>query len=57
MVDRIDYVGRRLYVYSGGMSEDIIKASKQKLEEFGVDENDIGYALDCRKACPRVPFW
>ncbi len=23
------------------MSEDIIKASKQKLEEFGVNENDI----------------
>jgi len=40
MVDRIDYVGK-VYVYSGGMSEDIIKASKQKLEEFGVNENDI----------------
>jgi hypothetical protein len=40
MVDRIDYVGK-VYVYSSGMSEDIIKASKQKLEEFGVHENDI----------------
>jgi hypothetical protein len=40
MVDRIDYVGK-VYVYSSGMSEDIIKASKQKLEEFGVNENDI----------------
>ncbi|PWU82495.1 MAG: hypothetical protein DLM72_01085 [Candidatus Nitrosopolaris wilkensis] len=40
MVDRIDYVGK-VYVYSSGMSEDIIKASKQKLEEFGVTENDI----------------
>ncbi len=40
MVDRIDYVGK-VYVYSSGMSEDIIEASKQKLEEFGVNENDI----------------
>ena len=40
MVDRIDYVGK-VYVYSSGMSEDIINASKQKLEEFGVNENDI----------------
>ncbi|MFI5422532.1 MAG: hypothetical protein ACHQWH_01150 [Nitrososphaerales archaeon] len=40
MVDRIDYVGK-VYVYSSGMSEDIIKASKQKLEEFGVNEDDI----------------
>jgi hypothetical protein len=40
MVDRIDYVGK-VYVYSSGMSEDIIKTSKQKLEELGVNENDI----------------
>lgn len=40
MVDRIDYVGK-VYVYSSGMSEDIIKASKQKLEEFGVNKDDI----------------
>ncbi|HET7148895.1 MAG TPA: hypothetical protein VFI73_10400 [Candidatus Nitrosopolaris sp.] len=40
MVDRIDYVDK-VYVYSSGMSEDIIKASKQKLEEFGVNENDV----------------
>jgi hypothetical protein len=40
MTDRIDYVGK-VYVYSSGMSEDIIKASKQKLQEFGVKLNDI----------------
>jgi hypothetical protein len=40
MIDRIDYVGK-VYVYSSGMSEDIINASKQKLQEFGVNENDI----------------
>jgi hypothetical protein len=40
MVDRIVYVGK-VYVYSSGMSEDIVKASKKKLEEFGVNENDI----------------
>jgi len=40
MSDRIDYIGK-VYVYSSGMSEDIIKASKQKLQEFGVRLNDI----------------
>ena len=40
MSDRIDYIGK-VYVYSSGMSEDIIKASKQKLQEFGVKLNDI----------------
>jgi hypothetical protein len=40
MVDRIDYIGK-VYVYSSGMPEDTIKASKQKLKEFGVNENDI----------------
>ena len=29
------------FTFNSGMSEDIIKASKQKLEEFGVNENDI----------------
>ena len=40
MSNRIDYIGK-VYVYSSGMSEDIIKASKQKLQEFGVRLNDI----------------
>jgi hypothetical protein len=40
MADSIDYVGK-VYVYSSGMSEDIINASKQKLQEFGVKLNDI----------------
>ena len=40
MSNRIDYIGK-VYVYSSGMSEDIIKASKQKLQEFGVKLNDI----------------
>jgi hypothetical protein len=40
MSDRIDYIGK-VYVYSSGMSEDIIRASKQKLQEFGVKPNDI----------------
>lgn len=40
MVDRIDYVGK-VYVYSSGMSEDIIQTTKQKLEELGVSGNDI----------------
>jgi len=40
MVDRIDYIGK-VYVYSSGMSEDVIRASKQKLEELGVNKDDI----------------
>jgi hypothetical protein len=40
MVDRIDYAGK-VYVYSSGMSNEIIKLSKEKLGEYGVNENDI----------------
>jgi len=40
MTDSIDYIGK-VYVYSSEMSEDIIKARKQKLQEFGVKLNDI----------------
>ena len=40
MVDRIDYAGK-VYVYSSGMSNEIIKLSKEKLREYGVNENDI----------------
>jgi hypothetical protein len=40
MVDRIDYAGK-VYVYSSGMSNEIIKLSKAKLREYGVNENDI----------------
>jgi hypothetical protein len=40
MGNRIDYSGK-VYVYSSGMSEDIIKLSKEKLSEYGVNQNDI----------------
>ena len=40
MVDRIDYAGK-VYLYSSGMSKDLIKRSKEKLEEHGVNEKDI----------------
>ncbi|HET7389423.1 MAG TPA: hypothetical protein VFJ51_01270 [Nitrososphaeraceae archaeon] len=40
MDNRIDYSGK-VYVYSSGMSEDIIKLSKEKLSEYGVNQNDI----------------
>jgi len=40
MIDKIDYTGK-VYVYSSGMSEDIIKASKEKLQHLGVNEDDI----------------
>ena len=40
MADRIDYAGK-VYVYSSGMSNEIINLSKEKLGEYGVNENDI----------------
>jgi hypothetical protein len=40
MVERIDYVGN-VYVYSSGMSKDMINLSKEKLGEYGVNERDI----------------
>lgn len=40
MGNRIDYSGK-VYVYSSGMSEDIIKLSKEKLIEYGVNQNDM----------------
>ena len=40
MGNKIDYSGK-VYVYSRGMPEDIIKLSKEKLSEYGVNQNDI----------------
>jgi hypothetical protein len=40
MGNKIDYSGK-VYVYSSGMSEDIITLSKEKLCEYGVNQNDI----------------
>lgn len=40
MENRINYVGK-IFVYNTGMPEDTIKATRRKLEEFGVDQNDI----------------
>jgi hypothetical protein len=40
MAGRIDYVGK-VYVYSSGMSKEIISLSKEKLGEYGVNEDDI----------------
>lgn len=40
MDNKIDYSGK-VYVYSSGMSEDIIMLSKEKLSEYGVNQNDI----------------
>ena len=40
MVKRIDYSGK-VYVYSSGMSEEVVKLSKEKLGEYGINEKDI----------------
>jgi hypothetical protein len=39
-MDKIDYLGK-VYIYSSGMSEELIKISKEKLRERGVNEDDI----------------
>jgi hypothetical protein len=39
-MDKIDYLGK-VYIYSSGMSEELIKVSKEKLRERGVNEDDI----------------
>lgn len=39
-MDKIDYLGK-VYIYSSGMSEELIKISKEKLQERGVHEDDI----------------
>jgi hypothetical protein len=40
MNQRIEYAGK-LYLYSSGMSKEVVSLSKQKLSEYGVNENDI----------------
>jgi len=40
MVDHIDYTGK-VYVYNSGLSQEIVALSKQKLNEYGVNSDDI----------------
>nr|MDQ4018154.1 hypothetical protein [Thermoproteota archaeon] len=40
MADRIEYSGK-VYVYSSGMPAGQIQLTKEKLSEYGVNENDI----------------
>jgi hypothetical protein len=40
MDEKIEYAGK-VYLYSSGMSKDIVNLSKEKLLEHGVNENDI----------------
>jgi hypothetical protein len=40
MENKIDYTGK-VYVYSSGMTKDLISLSIQKLGEHGVNKNDI----------------
>lgn len=40
MDQRIEYIGK-VYLYSSGMSKDMINLSKEKLSEHGVNEKDI----------------
>jgi hypothetical protein len=40
MNNKIDYTGK-VYVYSSGMTKDLISLSIEKLGEYGVNKNDI----------------
>jgi hypothetical protein len=40
VLERIDYSGK-VYLYSSGMSKELIEVSKKKLSEYGVRQNDI----------------
>ena len=40
MVSKIDYVDK-VYLYSSGMSSELVERSKQVLTEYGVNTNDI----------------
>jgi hypothetical protein len=40
MNNKIDYAGK-VYVYSSGMTEDMIRLSIEKLSEHGVNKSDI----------------
>ena len=40
MTKRIDYSGK-VYVYSSGMSEEVVKLTQEKLGEYSVNEKDI----------------
>jgi hypothetical protein len=40
VLERIDYSGK-VYLYSSGMSKELIEISKKKLSEYGVRQNDI----------------
>ncbi len=40
MDNKIDYTGK-VYVYSSGMTKDLISLSIEKLSEHGVNKNDI----------------
>jgi hypothetical protein len=38
--DKLEYSGK-VYLYSSGMPEDHVQLSKEKLEEYGVNTDDI----------------
>jgi hypothetical protein len=40
MGEKINYIGK-VYLYSSGMSEEVVELSKNKLYEYGVKPDDI----------------
>jgi hypothetical protein len=40
MHNKIDYTGK-VYVYSSGMTKDLVSLSIERLSEYGVNKNDI----------------
>jgi hypothetical protein len=59
MDERIEYAGK-VYLYSSGMSKDIVNLSKEKLSEHGVNESDV-VVIDLPEGVPEgsimVTIW
>ena len=52
LIDQIDYTGK-VYVYNSGLSQEMVILSKQKLNEYGVNSDDI-QIIDVPEGVPEV---
>ena len=59
MHNKIDYTGK-VYVYSSGMTKDLVSLSIEKLSEYGVNKNDIiiiEVPVGIPEGCIMVTIW
>jgi hypothetical protein len=55
MNNKIDYTGK-VYVYSSGMTKDLISLSIEKLSEYGVNKSDV-IIIDLPEGVPKEVLW